>query len=92
MIRAQRSIPVGETRWAPSELELEADVPVVAGRRYALVVSAPASTVRGYGMAYSDGDPYPRGSALVSSDGGATWREEPGRDLKFETSVQEVRP
>ena len=91
-VLAQRSIPAAQTRWAPSELVLEANVPVLAGRRYALVVSAPASTVRGYGMTYSDGDPYPRGAALVSSDGGATWREEAGRDLKFETSVQEVRP
>jgi hypothetical protein len=89
-VLAQRSIP--ETSWAPSELELEANVPVVAGRRYALVVSAAASTVRGYGMAYSDADPYPRGGALVSSDGGATWREEAGRDLKFETSVEEATP
>jgi len=92
LITELRSIPVEETRWAPSELVLEAGVPVVAGRRYALVISAPASTVRGYGMAYSDADPYPRGGALVSSDGGATWREEAGRDLKFETSVEEATP
>jgi hypothetical protein len=92
-VLAERSIPVDGTHWAPSELELRADVSVVAGRRYALVVSAPASTVRGYGMTYSDGDPYPRGTALVSTDAGATWREEAGRDLKFETSVkEEARP
>ena len=39
-------------------------------------------------MVYSDGDPYRRGGALVSTDGGATWREELGRDLRFETSVR----
>jgi hypothetical protein len=90
-VLAQRSIPVSETRWSPSELVLDAGVPVVAGRRYAIVVSAPASTRRGYGFAYSDGDPYARGGALVSTDGGATWRPETGRDLKFETSVEDAR-
>jgi hypothetical protein len=87
-VLAERTVPVEQTRWAPGEVVLEPGIEVEAGRRYAIVAAAPASTRRGYGMVYSDGDPYRRGSALVSTDGGATWREEPGRDLRFETSVR----
>ena len=86
-VLAERAVPAAETSWAPAEIALEAGVPVEAGRRYAIVMAAPGSSRR-YGMTYSDGDPYPGGAALVSTDGGATWREEPGRDLKFETSVR----
>jgi hypothetical protein len=89
-VLAERSVPVRDTRWAPSEIALGAGVPVVAGQRYAIVVSAPGSTRRGYGFAYSDGDPYAGGGALVSTDGGASWRPESGRDLKFETSVEDT--
>ena len=91
-VLAQRSIPAGETRWAPSELVLDADVPVVAGRRYALVVSAPSSTVRRLRVWPTPTATRTRAAtALVSSDGGAHLAEEAGRDLKFETSVQEAR-
>jgi len=62
-------------------------VPVEAGHRYAIVLLAPTASSGGYGMSYSDADPYAGGGALYSSDGGATWRPENGRDLKFETSV-----
>jgi hypothetical protein len=86
-VLAERVVPVSEMSWAPTEVTLDAGVRVEAGRRYAIVVSAPASTRRGYGFAYSDADPYRGGAALFSPDGGRTWREEPGRDLKFETSV-----
>jgi Glycosyl hydrolases family 43 len=73
--------------WAPREVAVEPHVPVVAGREYRIELASPDSARGAYGLAYSDGDPYARGEALYSSDGGATWRPEPGRDLKFETSV-----
>jgi hypothetical protein len=65
------------------------DIRVRAGHRYAIVVTAPDAGTGAYGMAYGDGDPYARGAAFYSADGGAGWRAEPGRDLKFETSVED---
>lgn len=87
-VLAERTIAPDEVSWSPSELELEPGVRVEAGRRYAIVVLAPSTPQGAYGFAYSDGDPYAGGEAFYSSDGGATWRAEPGRDLKFETSVR----
>jgi hypothetical protein len=87
-VLAERAVPVEQTSWAPGEVVLEPGAAVEAGSRYAIVAAAPDSSRRGYGMTYGDGDPYSHGGALISTDGGATWREEPGRDLKFETSVR----
>ena len=87
-VLAERAVPVSEVRWSPAEIALDAGVPVRAGERYAIVVSAPASTRRGYGFTYSDANPYDGGGALVSTDGGGSWTAEAGRDLKFETSVE----
>jgi hypothetical protein len=86
-VLAGRTVAPEDVSWSPGEVALAPAVPVVAGRRYAVLVSAPALGRGDYGMAYADGDPYGRGTALYSSDAGATWREEAGRDLKFETSV-----
>lgn len=83
----ERTVAPAEVSWSPSELAVEPDVPVQAGRRYAIVLLAPDTPRGAYGLAYSDGDPYAGGETLYSADGGATWRAETGRDLKFETSV-----
>jgi hypothetical protein len=83
----EKTVPAADIGWAPAELAVTPDVPVEAGRRYAIVLLAPSASSGGYGMAYSGADPYASGGALYSSDGGATWRPENGRDLKFETSV-----
>jgi len=83
-------MPPSEVSWSPSELAVAPDVPVEAGRRYAIVLRAPATTRGAYGLAYSDGDPYAGGGALYSADDGAGWRAEAGRDLKFETSVTPI--
>jgi Glycosyl hydrolases family 43 len=87
-VLAERTVPPDELSWSPSELAVEPGVHVLAGRPYAIVLLAPATPQGAYGLAYSDGDPYQGGEALYSSDGGATWRAETGRDLKFETSVR----
>lgn len=84
---AERTVAADSIGWAPQEVAIHPDVPVVTGRRYAIVVSAPSAAPGAYGMAYDDDDPYAGGQALYSSDGGATWRVEQGRDLRFETSV-----
>jgi hypothetical protein len=83
---AARTLAAEELRWAPHEIALRPMEAVKEGERYAIVVSS-SSTRAGYGVAWSDDDPYRRGRALHSSDGGATWIAEAGVDLKFETSV-----
>src|SRR5205085_10660206 len=40
-----------------------------------------------YGFAYNDATSYTRGQELYSKDGGHTFQVEPGRVLKFTTSV-----
>jgi hypothetical protein len=82
-------VAAADVGWSPSEIAVRPDIRVRAGRRYAIVVTAPSAAPGAYGMAYGDGDPYARGAALYSADGGATWGAEPGRDLKFETSVED---
>ena len=84
----ERAVAPAAVSWSPSEVAVEPDVRVKAGRRYAIVLRAPDTPAGAYGLAYNDGDPYARGEELYSADGGATWRVEPGRDLKFETSVR----
>jgi hypothetical protein len=85
----ERAIPAGDVSWSPGEVAIAPGVPVQAGRRYAIVVLAPGTPGGAYGIAYSDGNPYAGGTALFTPDGGATWRQENGRDLKFETSVED---
>jgi Glycosyl hydrolases family 43 len=87
-VLSQRTIPAELTRWAPSEVTIDTAGRVKAGRRYAIVAAAPAAGGGHYGVAAAEGDVYGRGEALVSRDGGATWSAEPGRDLRFETSVR----
>jgi hypothetical protein len=85
---AERTVPAASIGWSPAPVTIDPDVPVVGGHRYAVVISAPSAPPGGYGMAYSDRDPYAGGGALYSSDGGRTWRPESGRDLRFETAVE----
>jgi Glycosyl hydrolases family 43 len=87
-VLAERTFAPDEVSWSPSELALEPGVPVRARERYAIVMLAPSTPQGAYGLAYGDGDPYAGGGTLYSADGGATWRPETGRDLKFETSVR----
>jgi hypothetical protein len=62
---------------------------VSAGRLYGLLVhSATASGC--YGFAYDDANSYTRGQELYSTDGGHIFQLEPGRVLKFTTSVTQL--
>lgn len=81
------SVPAASVSWSPREVAGQPDVPVTAGQRYAVQISAPGATRGCYGFAYSDANPYPAGGELYSSNGGQTWTAETGRDLKFDTSV-----
>ncbi|WP_433374738.1 family 43 glycosylhydrolase [Streptosporangium sp. CA-115845] len=88
---ARREIPRAEVSWSPSRVVVEVGHDVAKGDRFALVVRS--ATERGsYGMVYNDADPYPAaGAGLYSNDGGATWREESGRDLRIDTTVRPNR-
>ncbi|MDO8211073.1 family 43 glycosylhydrolase [Conexibacter sp. CPCC 206217] len=84
---ATRSVPAPELSWAPSWVTLRSSVRVRAHERFALVSSAAGASGGCYGMAYSDGDPYARGDARYSNDGGANWRAEQGRDLHLRVDL-----
>lgn len=61
-------------------------IAVTAGKRYGLLVRS-ATTTGCYGLEYNDSSPYPGGGEAYSNDHGVTFRAEPGRSLKFSTSV-----
>jgi hypothetical protein len=81
------TVPSVSVPWSPTEVAGDPAMPVVAGRRYAVEIAAPATTRGCYGFVYSDGNPYTAGAEAISTDGGQSWTEEAARDLKFETSV-----
>lgn len=83
-----RSFAAPDVSWSPAQLIGQPSIQVVAGRRYALQVSAPGDTRGCYGITYNDADPYAAGQEFYSTDGGSTWTAEAGRDLKFDTSVR----
>jgi hypothetical protein len=84
---ATRSVPASEVSWSPSRVTLRSSLRVRPGERFALVTSAAGASGGCYGTAYSDGDPYARGEARYSSDGGAAWRAEQGRDLHLRVDL-----
>ena len=79
-VLASTTVPAAATSLAPASITLPTHVRVRAGQTLAIVVSSTA-TSGCYGMSYSDDDPYAGGAEFYSSDGGTTWRTEPGRDL-----------
>jgi hypothetical protein len=77
---------VGLIGWSPRTITMHPHIRVSTGRLYGLLVhSATASGC--YGFAYNDATSYTRGQELYSKDGGHTFQLEPGRVLKFTTSV-----
>jgi hypothetical protein len=87
---------VGQRTLAPG------DVPTTSGpvsvstsaldptKSYGVAATSPltpnAGTSNSYGFEYFDGDPYARGAAWFSTDGGTTWGADvPSRDIKFAT-------
>jgi hypothetical protein len=84
---ATRAVAASELSWSPSWVTLRSSVRVRAGERFALVAGAPGATGGCYGTAYSDDDPYARGDTRYSTDGGATWSAEAGRDLHLRVDL-----
>jgi hypothetical protein len=85
-VLSQETLPSGSVGFSARNLVLAAHVPVTRGATYAVVASS-ASTQACYGVAESDANPYPRGYAAVSTDGGQSFTAQPGTDLKFYTVV-----
>lgn len=79
---------VSPVSWSPMKLEVFPRLRVKAGQRFAVVARAPGLTTACYGEAVSIDDPYKRGGALFSSDGGAHWLAQPAHDMRFDTSVK----
>jgi hypothetical protein len=88
---ASRTVSPDDLSWAPSWVALRSTVHVRAGDELALVSSALGASGGCYGTAYTDSDPYPRGEAKYSDDGGASWRTELGRDLHLRAVVKPGR-
>jgi hypothetical protein len=80
------TVPPSSISWAPDNVTIAPNVPVVAGGHYAIVVHSSA-TSGCYGMAHRDASPYPGGAEAYSNNGGATFSVEPSRTLKFETVI-----
>lgn len=85
---ATRTVPAAEVGWSPAWVTLDSSVRVRAGDRFALEISSAGAGDGCYGFAYDDADPYPRGEARYSNDGGASWRAEAGRDLRLRAIVR----
>lgn len=85
------SIPAAAVSWSPADAAGSPGIPVVAGQRYVVRVSAPAVTNGCYGFVYNDSNPYSGGPELFSNNAGQSWTMETSRDLKFETSVASRR-
>lgn len=79
-------VPATSIGWSPRAVTVTPGIAVTAGKRYGLLVRS-ATTTGCYGLEYNDSSPYPGGGEAYSNDHGVTFRAEPGRSLKFSTSV-----
>ncbi|KAB2378191.1 family 43 glycosylhydrolase [Actinomadura montaniterrae] len=81
------SVPAAEIGWSARNVTVHPGIRVRRGAHYTVRISS-TTTTGCYGVAYNDHDPYRGGASAVSHDGGATFSAEPGRDLKFFTTVR----
>jgi len=61
-----------------------ADVNLMAGSKYALVIKVPDMGDNSQYYRNTSGDPYNGGNLIYSTDGGNSWGDYPNRDLYFE--------
>jgi hypothetical protein len=85
-VLATQSFATSAVGWTARNLTMTTHVPVTRGQAYAIVASS-ATTAGCYGLAVNDANPYPRGYAAVSTDGGQAFTAQHGSDLKFLTVV-----
>jgi hypothetical protein len=83
---ASTLVPVASIPWAPTQVIVEPNVPVVAGSAYAIVLSS-ATTAGCYGMEYKDASPYAGGAEAYSNNGGTSFAVEPNRVTAFVTWI-----
>jgi hypothetical protein len=77
--------------WAARPLDVLLDVPVEAGREYA--VRLRSATSRGcYGYAFRPGAPAAAANSWVSTDGGASWTQEAGQAVDVSVQVEPAAP
>lgn len=81
-------VSADEIGWSPKYVKVRPDIPVLANKRYAIVVKSTSSVGR-YGFQYSDSAPYPGGGAAYSSDNGESFSAEENRTLMFKTSIRQ---
>jgi hypothetical protein len=77
--------------WAAQQITIPFNVAVEAGTAYGIELVG-NNTTSAWEYAYSNTDPYEAGVELVSTDGGSTWAEEPGKSLGFSVTVGPTRP
>lgn len=86
-----RTFPVNAVAWAPAPLVLPLNVSVSAQQPLAVVLST-AATQGCFGIAAADTGFYSSGSESVSRDAGISWQGEPGRVLRFFSTVDPPAP
>ncbi|MEJ3744971.1 family 43 glycosylhydrolase [Actinomycetes bacterium KLBMP 9797] len=79
-------VPRDTIGWSARQIQVGPNVAVTAGERYALVAGS-ATTAGCYGIAFSDQAPYPGGGSAYQDGAAGAWTAEPGRTLKFHTTV-----
>jgi len=84
---ASVTLPVDSISWSARNAIVNPNIPVIAGKRYAVVIKS-AATKGCYGFAYSDVLTDPNNVASISNDGGATFSTEKNRVLKLEVAVR----
>lgn len=83
---SRTDFPAASVPWSPAALTVHPGVAVSAGHAYLLRLRS-ATTTGCYGWEYNDSGPYATGAESYSTDNGASFTSEPGRDLKFTTDV-----
>lgn len=80
------SVPPSFISWAPTTFVAQPNIPVTSGQRYAIVAESDTTTGC-YGWEFNDSNPYAGGNGFYKVRG-QNWTAEPGRDLKFLTTVR----
>jgi hypothetical protein len=84
--------PSNSVSWAPNQLHadltLESQgIKVVKGRQYAIVATSFDNNHGCFGVANSLDNPYESGASFRSFDGGNSWLELVGNDIKFDVQI-----
>ncbi|MFC0515597.1 family 43 glycosylhydrolase [Mucilaginibacter angelicae] len=84
---ASVTLPVDSISWSARNAIVNPNIPVTAGKRYAVVIKS-AATKGCYGFAYSDILTDPTDVSLISNDNGASFSAEKNRVLKLNILIK----